>query len=304
MTPPQVDDLFAAVDEVMYKLDIKILKGWDHLHVAVGDKRDRYGSGLWDMTMLLAEKTARKLAEADPKSDAARAIVQLEEIQAEQKRIRMGVLTKLNGEFDRRGGWSRAFLAVTNGNGHVHDTENCSSCHRGAQRTRLHWMTEWSGKTKKKIVEDAGERACTLCYPDAPTSDRNRPTKMFSPDEIEAARAREERAVAKVEREKKKAEKAITDADGGPLKVYTWTQKAHQKMVRGALVDVPAREFFETLATTHAARGWLTDEFDRGHENDGPHRDVGKVADAIALKEGKTRDQVIEEAKVRAKKRK
>jgi hypothetical protein len=302
MTPPQVDELFAAVYEVSHGLYLKTLDGWDDLRSAAGDKRDPF-TRAWGMMMSEVEKKAKARAATDPHSDAARAIAYLEKIQAERERLDRGVWAKLLSEFDRRGGWPRAYLAITNGKGHVHRTDNCSTCHRGAQRTRLHWMIEYSGKTQKKIIEAAGERACTVCYPDAPVSDRNRPTQMFSPDEIEADKARKERAAAKAVRDAKKAEKSITDADGGPLRVHTWTKKAHQKQVRGKLVDVPEQSFHDTLTTTHAARAWLTDQFEAWRGENGSHRDVGKVADAIALKESKTRDQVIDEAKIRAKKR-
>lgn len=302
MTPPEVDELFAAVYEVSHELYLKTLDGWDDLRSAAGDKRDPF-TRVWGMMMSEAEKKAKAKAAADPFSAAAQAIANLEKIQAERERLDRGVWAKLTAEFDRRGGWPRAYLAITNGKGHVHRTDNCSTCHRGAQRTRLHWMTEYSGKTQKKIIEAAGERACTVCYPDAPVADRNRPTVMFSPDEIEAAKAREQREVKRTEAAARKAAKAITDADGGPLRVHTWTKKAHKKQTRNGLVDVPEQSFHDTLTTLHGARGWLTDQVDPGRYNDGTHRDIGKVADAIALKEGKTRDQVIEEAKVRAKKR-
>lgn len=107
----------------------------------------------------------------------------------------------LNAEYDRRP-WTRAFLAVTNGGGHVHRSMGCSTCFLDRyddvtgefkQGTAFAWMTEYSGKDEAEIVADAGERACTVCYPSAPAETLNRPTKMFSQGERDAAKAREER---------------------------------------------------------------------------------------------------------------
>lgn len=66
----------------------------------------------------------------------------------------------LDDEFERRGGWTRAFL-VNNSNGHVHSSMQCSTC---TPTTRFHWVTEYSDSTEDEIVAAAGERACTVCY--------------------------------------------------------------------------------------------------------------------------------------------
>lgn len=106
-------------------------------------------------------------------------------------------------------GWNRAFLAVTNSGGHVHNTTSCPTCHKGEFMTRLSWMTDYSDLTEADIVEAAGERACTVCYPTAPVDALNRPTKMFSEDEISAKAAREAREQAKIARDAAKAAKNL-----------------------------------------------------------------------------------------------
>lgn len=123
-----------------------------------------------------------------------------------------------NEEFQRRGGWSRAFL-VSNGNGHVHRDMNCSTCH---VTTQYAWMTDYSGKNEEEIVEAAGERACTVCYPSAPVSTLNKPTKMFTEDEKKQQAAREERARVKEEKAAKAKAAGIFAEDGGPLKIKGW----------------------------------------------------------------------------------
>lgn len=89
-------------------------------------------------------------------------------------------------EFDRRGGWTRAFL-VNNSNGHVHSNMRCSTCYI---TTQFMWLIDYSGKNEDQVVEDAGMRACTVCYPSAPVDVLARPTKIFgSPEEAAKAAA-------------------------------------------------------------------------------------------------------------------
>jgi len=115
-----------------------------------------------------------------------------------------------DAEFDRRGTWTRAFL-VDNTNGHVHRTMACGTCHATTQFT---WITEFSGRTETEVVEAAGEKACTVCYPTAPVDVLRRPSTIEAP----ARRAaRLERDAKKAARDAARAAKAITAADGGKL---------------------------------------------------------------------------------------
>ena len=79
-------------------------------------------------------------------------------------------------------------------------------------------MIEYSGKSEEEIVEAAASRACTVCYPSAPVDVLKRPTRMFGPDELERAKAAEERAARKAEKEAKTKAAAITLPDGTPLR--------------------------------------------------------------------------------------
>lgn len=135
-----------------------------------------------------------------------------------------------NAEFERRGGWTRAFL-VNNGNGHVHKNMECSTCFPS---TEYSWMTDYSGKKEEEIVDAAGERACTVCYPSAPVSSLSKPTKMFTEEEERLARVREERERKRVEKEAKAKAAGITAEDGGPLKVTSWGRSEVVKTERSA----------------------------------------------------------------------
>lgn len=70
-------------------------------------------------------------------------------------------------EFVRRGGWLRYFLVVSSPGGHVHRERNCSTCN---PRTLYSWIVELSDCDEIEMVKVHGVRACTTCFPDAPTS--------------------------------------------------------------------------------------------------------------------------------------
>jgi hypothetical protein len=134
-------------------------------------------------------------------------------------------------EYTRRGGWNRVFLA-TSTNGHAHNGTECSTCHNGQYRTAFAWLIQYSGKTEAEIVADAGERACTTCYPSAPANAKG--TKMFTPDEEEATKARAEREAAKAERARQADIKGITTPEGQPLDVSRHGYKDIAKTLRTA----------------------------------------------------------------------
>lgn len=117
-------------------------------------------------------------------------------------------------EYTCRGGWNRVFLAQSH-DGHAHNDTECSTCHHGENRTQFAWLTQYSGKSQDEIVADAGERACTTCYPSAPVNAKG--TKMFTPDEIEAQRRREEQDAERARKAKEAADKSIKTPEGKTL---------------------------------------------------------------------------------------
>lgn len=192
-------------------------------------------------------------------------------------------------EFTRRGGWTRAFLVVGNGQGHVHSSMGCSTCR---PTTQFHWVTEFSDKSEDQIVEAAGERACTVCFSSAPTAMLNRPTRIFSPEEREQQAAREQRASAADERKRKQIEKALT-SDGSEFRVEC------------TRFGYPQRERFKTEAT---ATSWMVGNIAYFRSSDRPMDDSMREAHeqiitAISEKHDKPVDEVRAdiEKKVRAK---
>lgn len=152
---------------------------------------------------------------------------------AEYQAIASGLVPEivaLNEEFTARGGWTRAFLAVTNGSGgHVHNSRNCSTCNNGEYRTQFAWVTEFSGHDEVEIVEAAGNRACTVCYPTAPVEVLNRATTIFTKDEQRIAAERAEREA------KKAAAAAATVTDVLTGKVIYKTERAALNAASAAL---------------------------------------------------------------------
>lgn len=133
----------------------------------------------------------------------------LAEVEAEVERIDVAIRA-LAAEFSRRGGWTRAFL-VSGNNGHVHRTMRCSTCR---DTTEFHWLPAESGKDEELIVEKAGEKACSVCYPSAPVEVRNKPCQYEVP---EVAAKRAARAAAAELKQTKAAAAAIAHPDGQPL---------------------------------------------------------------------------------------
>ena len=136
----------------------------------------------------------------------------MREHQAKADEILSGPIAELNAEFTRRGGWARAYLVVNNGTGHVHSSTRCSTTYT---TTRFAWMVDYADHSETDIIDAAGERACTICYPNAPVGVKG--TRMFTTDEITAQKNREERA----------AKRAAADA----AKItVTWTSESNGRV--------------------------------------------------------------------------
>jgi hypothetical protein len=108
--------------------------------------------------------------------------------------------------------WNRAFL-VKASNGHVHKSQDCSTCF---PTTEFAWLPQLSGADETEIVEAAGETACTVCYPSAPAEVLNRPTTIVTADKIAKEAAKAEREAKRLERDAKRLAKAATKS-GEPL---------------------------------------------------------------------------------------
>lgn len=127
------------------------------------------------------------------------------EVQSKIAQVRVEI-AELDAIYDQDP-WTRAFLVI-NSNGHVHSSLNCSTCF---PTTRYQWLIQYSNDDENTIVEDAGEDACTICYPSAPAEVLNRPSRIVTADKIA-------KAAAKAEREAKKAAKLAKQKADAPTK--------------------------------------------------------------------------------------
>jgi len=124
----------------------------------------------------------------------------------EQKAKIQAEINKLDAIYNQDP-WTRAFLVI-NSNGHVHSSMDCNTCF---PTTRYNWLIQYSNDDENTIVEDAGQDACTICYPSAPAEVLNRPSRIVTADKVAKAQA-------KAEREAKKAEKIAKEKANAPTK--------------------------------------------------------------------------------------
>lgn len=110
--------------------------------------------------------------------------------------------------------WSRAYLVVSS-DGHVHSSMQCSTCY---PQTYFRWLVQYSNDAESTIVEDAGELACTVCYPSAPAETLNRPTRIVIKEKVAKEKARVERQV-KSDAKKAKARVDAPTVSGEPLRI-------------------------------------------------------------------------------------
>lgn len=225
--PVEFDEHAAEAGTVLATARSRLRRNLDSLHRAVGDRKK--AGAFWgksDQQVLEAAHEWVRLAEGGAASEATGARIRgpLHEAETAREGVERAreQVNGLEEAFRIRGGWNRVFL-VSNANGHVHSSTDCSTCR---PTTQYAWLTDYSGADEDSIVRDAGHRACTTCYPSAPAGDaQSLPTKMYTPDEVTVRRAREEKeALAKLtpgeKRARKRAEKlaAAVSKSGKPLR--------------------------------------------------------------------------------------
>lgn len=214
-TPVEVDTQLAKVYGEYYSEMMKIRVHQDRLQ----ESRKRYDKGV-------ERKTASYNLESMSKDITyyEEAIVEAQaKMETHQKKMDV-----YDGEFERRGGWTRAFW-VANSGGHVHRSMQCSTCY---PTTNFQWLTDYSGKEENEIVGDAGDRACTVCYSSAPVDLLRRPSKINDPEKEAARKVRDEKKRVKDEAT---AAKAIANPDDTPLKVNGWVQKTERSAESAAV---------------------------------------------------------------------
>ena len=180
MTPVEIDTALEESYKAQFKLRHRRTDIFNTIHTMAGDRE--YGSARsrsWTKTdgeviALLKEKIAAN--EDTPRfygpGAMAKSLAKLDETHDELSRLQ-DQWDKVDEEYVRRGGWTRAFL-VRGRDGHIHKSMSCSTCR---PTTQFAWLTQYSGTTEAEVVEDAGMMACTVCYPSAPV-EKGIPSKI------------------------------------------------------------------------------------------------------------------------------
>jgi hypothetical protein len=204
----EVDTILAGLHEATAYHQQRLEWAADAVRRAAGQTRNKEKGRRHEWSGTLSEALAQIDAEGDHYDAQS----------ARDYRHQAEILTQIKTEradcsevyFDYQ--WSRAFL-VTNGNGHVHKSMDCGTCFA---TTRFEWLTFYSGADEDEIVKAAGETACTVCYPSAPSDYLNRPADLVSKTREEKDAAKAVRAAEKAAREAKRIAKSAT-RDGAPL---------------------------------------------------------------------------------------
>lgn len=234
-TPAEVDTVLADLYEQAYRHETRAAQQYEEIRSWVG--RQVHGKGYRSLPATRVEVhryfeslEAKKNPEFDQPtlSYEDRQLLSMRERWHAERDAYLAAFDAqqpYHAEFDQRGGWTRAFL-VTNTGGHVHSSRSCSTCF---PTTHYAWLPQVSGLAEDEIVEMAGERACTVCYPSAPVEVLSKPTQFFTPDEEAKAKRAEER-----EAKRAAALEAQVVVDG----MKGWTNEGRgrhvYKTVRGA----------------------------------------------------------------------
>jgi hypothetical protein len=188
MTPVEIDTELAHIYEQAMAIEVRIVS--DVRFIERQTKRaDKAPLSSWDQKNL----------------DQAK--VRLAELQ-DQRLGLIAAQAPFEMEYLNRGRWAR-YYRVTNSNGHIHSSMHCTTCF---PTTQYAWVYDLADRPEAEMVEEFGEKACTVCFPDAPTLPSfNGPGRRNQ--EAKDARAAERQAKADA-----KTAKAITAPDGSPLK--------------------------------------------------------------------------------------
>jgi hypothetical protein len=161
--------------------------------------------------------------------------------------------------------WTRAFLVIAS-NGHVHKSRDCSTCF---PTTRYQWLVQYSNDDENTIVEDAGQDACTVCYPSAPAEVLNRPSRIVTADKIAKAQA-------KAERDAKKAERIAKE-------------KANAPTISGEFLYIKDGKYTQVIKTERSAVTEWFNQYDKSQREIVTHYYNGEAHSAESIQEQKDR---------------
>lgn len=162
-TPAQIDAQIAHLHQQIDRAESTVNYALDSIHRRVRDTQTGpRTSRRWTMTHDEARAALREQA-PDTADLYEKDLTKAQDAVAEHQ----VALAPLTAEFQRRGGWSRFYLAKSS-NGHIHSSMDCSTCNRNFKATQFGWLTDLSGMSEEAAVEAHGAILCTVCFPSAP----------------------------------------------------------------------------------------------------------------------------------------
>lgn len=216
-TPAQIDTRLAELEREDANLTRLIKSAMGDLRMALGHHPERIRTRLGKIEWLYlisaydAEREAVAIMAENPHAaeNVHAAWAMLQELRRDVL-VNRAERTAISVEFQRRGGWTRAFSVAA---GHIHSSRSCHTCFA---TTSFYWLPDASGMAEVDIVELAGERACTVCYPSAPVQPR--PCRIWSREEVQLRLIKSGQDAAKAAKAAEKAARVITNPDGTPLR--------------------------------------------------------------------------------------
>jgi hypothetical protein len=268
-TPAEIDTRLAELEAEDAQLTRQIRSAMLDLRQSLGQQQERITlrngktEWVWLISAYDTEREAVALREAGQSRTTTEAAYDQLHALRQHVLVNRAERTKISAEFDRRGGWTRAWAVV---GGHIHSSRSCHTCF---PTTRFQWLPQVSGMDEAEIVELAGERACTVCYPSAPVDALKRACQLWTAQETADAEAMAARARELAAKRDAKAAKSIANPDGTPLRDdYNYPIKT------------------ETTAEQLAVR-LLHDHLAYGYSYEQKHADlVTRIALALAHKRG------------------
>jgi hypothetical protein len=196
----------------------------------------------------------------------------LEETEPEWVRLST-LIADREEEFENRGGWSR-FYQVFGPKGHVHRSTECTTCF---ETTQFGWVTEMSAMTDDEAVSLAGERCCTICFPEAPVAGSGSQLKDLEPEEKKIARANRQRRIAE-----KKVRLLGPDGKKSKIEIGRYTMSTPS--------NVYSARFQLTLDTNWEISGYGGDNVSPGETAE---LAAVEILDAICRATGETRSEAL-----------
>lgn len=309
-------ELAVATDTELAELDSKQFSQTQHLvitrdniHRTLGHRQEYVRIGRKHVSMYtqslddtLAEAQAAVVS-PDTKPYAVKELTRLlaeHDERVQSLRETKNRIRELNAIYDQHR-WTRAFVVPA---GHVHSSMDCSTCNKNGQSTKFVWLPQYSGSEETQIVEDAGERACTVCYPTAPIDVLSRPTRIYSDDERrEIEEAEQRRSQREANRAARAAKAPTASGESIVLEVSTFTARdgSTRARVEELKTERTAMQFAADIAAAQqSGRSYLAP-----YTVDADRYEVVKnaIVTAVAEKRGVDPSEVLAEVDAKAQRK-